>query len=88
MTDQTTLAAARLDREGEPQTRVHLHLYTSDVHWIDSYYGDTIKRSKFVRAAVRKVIRGIEEQLNRGKGGATQPGASVNVQDIIEGTEG
>lgn len=58
-------ANARRDVEGEPQTRVHLHLFDADIRWIDAYFGDTIKRSKFVRTVVRKAIRQIESRMEQ-----------------------
>lgn len=42
-------------KEGEPTERVHIWLYEADVAWIDAHV-DAVKRSKFIRLALRRVI--------------------------------
>lgn len=79
MTNTAQVAAPRRDVEDEPQRRVHLHLYARDIDWIDSYYADTIKRSKFVRTVVRKAIRQIESRMERS---AAQHVAGATVEGL------
>ena len=54
--------APKVYKEGEETIRVHLWVYADDVRWIDSLYSDSIKRSKFIRQAIRRVRRAIEGQ--------------------------
>lgn len=42
-------------KEGEPTDRIHIWLYAADIEWIDSHV-DAVKRSKFIRLALRRVI--------------------------------
>jgi hypothetical protein len=41
-------------REKEPTERFHLHLYSSDIEWLKSTFGDRVGVAK----AVRQMIRG------------------------------
>lgn len=60
---------ARVFKEGEACQRVHLWLYESDVAWLDANFanaqGNTIRRSKFVRLSVRKIILAVQGQAAR-----------------------
>ena len=46
-------------KEGRECQRVHVWLYSEDVRWIDVNM-DKVKRSKFVRLCVQKIIWGIQ----------------------------
>lgn len=54
-------------KEGDPQIRVHIWIYESDWLWLKSLYSDTVGPSKFVRLAVRQVIKKVMERQNAGR---------------------
>lgn len=51
-------------REGDPQTRIHVWLFTSDWQELKSMYGDSIGPSKFVRLVVRRALRSVQDKAN------------------------
>ena len=50
-------------KEGEPTERVHIWLYASDIEWIDTHV-DAVKRSKFIRLALRRTINAYKAKAN------------------------
>ena len=52
-------------KEGEETRRYHVWLYTGDITWIDANR-EKVKRSKFIRVALRRMIRSIQEKSAQG----------------------
>lgn len=51
-------------RESEPLERVHLTLFSSDLAWLRTHYGENqLGISKAVRAMIRSTIKKMEEKL-------------------------
>lgn len=51
-------------REGEAQKRVHIWVFESDWEELTLMYGSTIGPSKFVRLAIRQVLKKVRERQN------------------------
>ena len=52
-------------KEGEETGRFHVWLYVSDIAWIDENI-EKVKRSKFIRLALRRMIRSVQERSAQG----------------------
>lgn len=70
-------------REGDPQERVHIWLFSSDWKELKSMYGDSIGPSKFVRLVVRRALRTVQERAN----GKRPPMDTSNIETELDSLE-
>lgn len=70
----------RIMKEGEPTLRIHNWLYESDVRWIDAHFSESLKRSKFIRLALRRVVNAMRAKAEQ----AANPVHTTDLSDSAQ----